>query len=424
VHNEVRDSMTDKASLLNQLRIDRGGVARLERRPPWRWLLAGTLVLGVAVAAWVISSRASGVSVRAVTVRASLAGGASAGASLLDASGYVVARREATVSSKVTGKVIEVLIEEGQKVEKDQVIARLDDSNARATLAYALAQNQHAEASLTAARVAHEDAKVLHDRNVDLVPKGWISQTDFDKSKASYHAAQSALELATRAVEVARANLAVAQRAVDDTVVRAPFAGVVTVKAAQPGEMVSPVSAGGGFTRTGIGTIVDMDSLEVEVDVSENFIGAVRAGQATAITLNAYPDQPIPGEVIAVIPTADRAKATVKVRIRFKEPDPRLLPQMGVRVSFLSAQEAVAQNAPEPPQAVVVPATAVQANGAMGVAFVIRGDAVERRVVRLGARRGDDQVILTGIASGDRLAIGDFSQLGDNVKIRVEQASP
>jgi RND family efflux transporter MFP subunit len=260
-------------------------------------------------------------------------------ASILDASGYVVARRQATVSAKITGKVVAVLIEEGQRVEAGEVIARLDDANARAQVAQAAAEVGQQRASLIAARVAFDNAAPTFNRSHAQYSAAFISAQTFDDAKAGYDAAQAGLEVAGRALGVAEANLAVTQSQLDDTVVRAPFGGIVTVKAAQEGEMVSPNSAGGGFTRTGIGTIVDMDSLEVEVDVSENFISRVETGQGVAITLNAYPDRRLSGRVIAIIPTADRAKATVKVRVGFEERDPGVLPEMGARVAFLRADK-------------------------------------------------------------------------------------
>ncbi len=248
----------------------------------------------------------------------------------------MVARRQATVSAKITGRVLEVLIEEGQAVEKDQIVARLDDTNTQAELAQARAQLAQAQASEQAAKVSLEDAQRIYTRNQQQHAAGVISAQDFDNSRAAFNNIQSEYTVRQKAVSVARATLEFAQQNQNDTIVRAPFAGVITVKAAQPGEIVSPMSAGGGFTRTGIGTVVDMTSLEVEVDVSENFINRVRPGQAATVRLNAYPDWSIPAEVIAVIPTADRAKATVKVRVGFKERDGRVLPEMGARVSFLS----------------------------------------------------------------------------------------
>jgi len=218
--------------------------------------------------------------------------------------------------------------------------------------------------------------------------------------------------------------LEIAQRNQDDTIVHAPFSGVVTDKAAQQGEIVSPSSAGGGFTRTGICTIVDMDSLEAEVDVSENFIQRVRAGQPATVRLNAYPDWEIPASVIAIIPTADRSKATVKVRVGFKQKDPRILPEMGARVAFLAAPApATASSAADAPHGIVLPADAVLAQGDTGTVFVIEGNSVTRRSVRLGPRTSDGQVILSGISAGTRVAAGDLTHLTDNAKVSVHEGS-
>lgn len=418
--------MNDKASLLDQLRIDRGNLPQNRSGGHRGWIIAGVVVVVLASAAIALLTRPAGTPVRTVVARATdsaTGGGSATAATMLDASGYVVARRQATVSSKVTGKVMEVDIEEGQHVQKDQVIARLDDSNARAAVGFARAQLEQAEVSLAAAKTAFDDARPIHQRNADLVGRGYVSQTDFENSRASFDATESSLKVATRALEVARANLAVAERNLEDTVVRAPFAGIVTVKAAQPGEMVSPVSAGGGFTRTGIGTIVDMDSLEVEVDVSENFISRVEAAQPATIRLNAYPDWTIPGEIIAVIPTADRAKATVKVRVGFKERDPRILPQMGARVAFLDKARPDQPGTADAPRArpgVLVPVEAVQASGDTGVLFVVRGDRLERRSVRLGGVNGSDQTIIAGLTAGERVALGDFAVLKDGIQVKVQ----
>jgi RND family efflux transporter MFP subunit len=338
---------------------------------------------------------------------------------MLDASGYVVARRQATVASKSIGRVNEVLIEEGQHVEAGQIVARLDDSNVRASVEQSRAQLAQSDASLEAARVALADAKPIFERNEQQMKAGVISAQQFDTAKAAYNAASTDFAVRSRALESARATLSVQLRYLDDMTVRAPFAGVVTVKAAQAGEIVSPQSAG-GFTRTGIGTIVDMDSLEVEVDVSENFINRVQPGQPATIKLNAYPDWEIPAEVIAVIPTADRSKATVKVRVGFKEKDARVLPDMGARVSFLTRSAPnESKNAP-PAVAVVVPTDAVQANGDTGTVFIINANnTVERRVVRLGARTTDGQLVLSGLSGGVRLAVGNLGALTDGAKIHV-----
>jgi HlyD family secretion protein len=332
-----------RSSLLEQLRIDRRDPPPARSRLVWLGASVAT-ASAVAVAAWLLLAPASdgaiGVAAAAQSAPAALAPAAAlpARGSILDASGYVVARRQATVSAKITGKVIAVLIEEGQRVATGEVIARLDDTNARAQVAQAAALLEQQRANLAATSVALENAAPGYARNREQFQRAFISAQAFDAAKGAYDATLAAVEVAARGVGVAEASVALAERALDDTVVRAPFAGIVTVKAAQEGEMVSPISAGGGFTRTGICTIVDMDSLEVEVDVSENFINRVQSGARVAITLNAYPQNSTGGQVIAIIPTADRAKATVKVRVGFDAKDARVLPEMGVRVAFLAPE--------------------------------------------------------------------------------------
>jgi RND family efflux transporter MFP subunit len=416
--------MQDKSSLLDQLRIDRGSSGP-EPSTTRRWSLwVGTTIVALALlggGAW-FYLRPAPVPVHVAVAQPVSSGGAvaaPAGTSALDASGYVVARREATVSAKIMGRVVAVNIEEGQKVTAGEVIARLDDSTWRAAFVQAQAQLAQSEASLQAAQVALDDQHSMYLRDEKQHAEALISAQTFDAAKATYNNAQTDLAVKQRMVEVARANLVVAQRNLDDTVVRAPFSGVITVKAAQAGEIVSPQSTG-GYTRTGIGTLVDMDSLEVEVDVSENFINRVHPDQAATVKLNAYPDWEIPATVIAVIPTADRSKATVKVRVGFKIRDPRILPEMGARVAFLTGP-APAPTAQSGAPATVLPVEAVQASGDTGTVYVIDGSTVERRTVRLGPRTSAGQMIASGLESGTRVAVGDFSRLADKVRILVQE---
>jgi RND family efflux transporter MFP subunit len=411
----------DRAALLNQLRIDRS-------EPPssgghGKWWATGVAVIIIAASAFWYLTRPTGVPITTAMAQAAAGGtsGASAGPSLLDASGYIVARRRATVSSKITGKVVKVMLEEGQRVEAGQIIALLDDSNWRAALSQSKAQLQQAEASVASAQTAFDDAKPIFDRAEKQKAAAVISAQSFDESHAQFNVAHNNLLVAQRGVEMARAGVEVAQRSLEDTVIRAPFAGVVTEKAAQPGEMVSPVSAGGGFTRTGIGTIVDMESLEVEVDVSENFINRVRPQQPVTIKLNAYPDWDIPGSVIAMIPTADRAKATVKVRIAIGQKDPRIIPEMGARVAFLSDNEPKASDAKSPVSGVIIPTDAVSTSGAASIVFVVHGSMVERRAVRLGAKISSGQMISAGLEPGNIVALGDLSKLSDGARVRIEK---
>lgn len=415
--------MNDKSALLGQLRIDRGSepLDSPPRRYLW-WAITVAVVLLIGAAVFYFT-RPTGVPVQVAVARAATPGSATGGATLLDASGYVVARREATVSAKITGKVTEVLIEEGQHVTQGEIVGRLDDTNIRAELNQSLAQLAYASASLAQVKVNLANAERDFNRKNALIGQNFVSQSELDTARTTLDGLRAQLVTATRSVELAQRGVEVTQRNVNDTIVRAPFTGVVTVKAAQPGEIVSPISAGGGFTRTGIGTIVDMDSLEVEVDVNENFIGRVHAREPATITLNAYPDWKIPAYVIAIIPTADRSKATVKVRVGFEQRDERVLPDMGVRVAFLSDAPSAAAGAHAAEAGVIVPADAVQVRGETGVVFLLRGDAVERRAVKLGARGTEGQVILAGLSAGDRVAVGDLAQLSDGAKIRVVEAA-
>jgi RND family efflux transporter MFP subunit len=406
--------MDDKAALLDQLRIDRQPISDKPSRVGWWIGLAALLIAGVLV--WLWLRPGSAVPVRIATAQAA---NASVGtASTLDASGYVVARRAATVASKITGKMVELDIEEGDRVKEGQILARLDDSNVRAAMEQARAQHAFAQASLSETRVNLANAQRDYERQKQLMAGHFVSQSALDNAQTSFESLQAQLATQQSNVAVAQRAFDYAQRNLDDTIIRAPFAGVVTVKAAQPGEMVSPISAGGGFTRTGIGTIVDMDSLEFQVDVNENFINRVTPSQRVTAKLNAYPDWQIPGHVIAVIPTADRSKGTVQVRIGLDAKDPRVLPEMGVRVSFFA--DAAAPETPAASGGVTLPAAAVQANGATGAVFLVRGEVVERRAVKLGATSGGEVRVLSGINPGDRVAVGDLGRLSDGVKIRIE----
>jgi len=410
--------MDDQSALLNQLRIDRGSESVPSGRA-WIWLTAALVILaaaGIAVWMW---ARPTGVPVQVVTARAIAGDGAAAAGSILDASGYVVARRQATVASKITAKMVELEIEEGDHVKAGQIIAKLDDTNIRAALNQASAQLDYAKASLTETQVNLTNAQRDYDRQKSLLQGHFVSQAAVDNAQTSVDALRAQLATQRSNVDVVARAVSIAERNLDDTIVRAPFSGIVTVKAAQPGEMVSPVSAGGGFTRTGIGTIVDMESLEIQVDVNENFINRVRPGQQASAKLNAYPDWQIPAHVIAVIPTADRSKGTVTVRIALDQKDARILPEMGVRVSFLDnpAQEPGSKIA----AGVTLPVNAVQGSGSTGTVFVAHGDTVEQRAVRLGAGSGDHITVLSGLAAGERVAVGDFAQLKDGAKIRVDQ---
>jgi len=333
----------EQSALVAQLRLDREPMASKSPRR-YLWAAGSCFAVMLALAAYLAfvdsgPQVAPVDSASATNVPVSMPVKLPSTPSSLDASGYVVARRQATVSSKITGKVVEVSIEEGQRVSQGQIIAQLDASTSRAAVDQSRAQVEHARASLDALQTALADAQSSFARMQRQVQIGAISLHTFDTEKAAFNARRSAVIVGERALDAAIANEQMARRNLEDTIVRAPFAGLVTEKSAQPGEVVSPV-AGGGFTRTGIGTIVDMDSLEIEVDVSENFIDRVSKEQPVTIRLNAYPDWDIEGHVVATIPAADRAKATIKVRVAIDVKDPRIIPNMGARVSFRTPSSA------------------------------------------------------------------------------------
>ena len=327
--------MGEPASKLEALRIDRAAKPRRASQALW-WSAGGVACLVVVAGLWWRSETAAPVNTAGATPAAPEPAAGTAppvSTSVLDASGYVVARRQATLMSKITGRLVEVLVEEGQRIAAGQVIARLDSTNVMAALTQAEALVAQAEARLRADEVALADAEPSFKRSEEQFRRGLTSSEQVENARSNFNTKKMAVLVAQQSVGVARAALGVAKQNLEDTIIRAPFAGVVTVKAAEPGEMVSP-SATGGFTRTGICTIVDMDSLEVEVDVSEAFISRVEPDLPVMVRLNAYPDWEIPAKVLAVIPTADRAKATVRVRVAFESKDSRIVPEMGARVSF------------------------------------------------------------------------------------------
>jgi len=406
--------MDHPQNLLNELRIDRNAPPPGSRRGLWIVvaLLAVSIAIGTGV--WMFRGDAS----PQVHVATAVAiGGASGNASVLDATGYVTAHRQATVSSKITGKVKQIFIEEGQHVDAGFVMATLDPIDADAARSLAQSQVAAARSQVDSMQAQLKSARADAARMQEMASRKLISRQQLDQAIAQRDNLQAQLEAARHNVQVAADNAHIADLGVDNTIVRAPFAGVVIAKAAQVGEIVSPFSAGGGFTRTGIGTIVDMDSLEIEVDVNEAYIGRVQPKMPVEAVLNAYPDWKIPAEVIAIIPTADRSKATVKVRIALKSKDARIVPDMGVRVSFLEkVQPAMASNVKP---GVLVPASAIVSRSGADVAFVFVGDKVRQQAVKLGRTLGEDREVLAGLAAGDSVVIDPPQKLVDGAHVRV-----
>ncbi|HWW32523.1 MAG TPA: efflux RND transporter periplasmic adaptor subunit [Steroidobacteraceae bacterium] len=407
----------DKKALLGQLRIDRepepAGLAPGRRT----WIIGGlvALIVLLGAGAWLALSARGALPVHTALAQP-LAGGGGASASVLDATGYVTARREATVSAQITGKVTEVLFDEGDHVSAGQVIARLDDTAQRAALAQAHAQLQSARSVLNENEAQLAQNVRDRARNEDLVKRNLVSQQALEQARTQVDTQTALVQSQREQIDLAQANVRAAQVQLDYCTVHAPFTGVVIAKAAQIGEMVSPLSAGGGFTRTGIGTVVDMDSLEIEVDVNEAYINRVEPGQPVESVLNAYPDWRIPSHVIAIIPTADRSKATVKVRIGFDVKDARIVPDMGVRVSF-EEKPAAGAAVQQRPRGVLVPAGALRKDGNEDVVFVLKDRRAERRAVTVGAGSGDPRLVLAGLGAGESVIVDAPAGLKDEAAV-------
>ena len=393
----------------------RGGAGKL-----WGYFAAGVGVLVLlAGGVFALKNRAP-----VVEVAVARPAGDPAQQTLLNASGYVTPRRRATVAAKITGRVTGVFFDEGNKVKEGQLLATLDDADAKRALDSAVADRNSSRAAIQDFEVQLRYAEIQLHRATELKAANVQSQDQLDNAQTAADSLRAKIALAKQQVAASEARIQEAQQAVDNCTIRAPFAGIIVSKDAQVGEMVSPISAGGGFTRTGIATIVDMNSNEVEVDVNEAYIARVEPGQRVASTLDAYPDWQIPSHVRTVIPTADRQKATVKVRISFDKLDPRILPDMGVKVAFMAEDQAKKKGAAKdsgPKPLSIIPKSAVRTESGKPYVFLVRDTKIERRGVTLGSERSSDVEIMAGVNSGDSLVARGPENLQDGDTVRINQ---
>jgi RND family efflux transporter MFP subunit len=426
------DKNSDKRELLQQLKIDRSAPRQTNRARPVKWFLLIALVAGGGFVLWFFdlpgtdlpgTDQPGGLPVATAVAESLRPMTLSSGGSVLDATGYIVARRQATVSSKTTGKVMEVLIEEGLVVEKDQLLARLDDSIPRAQLNLAQSQYESARAGLSELEIQLQQVQLDLERTKGLAERNLASKADLDADQLTVEGLIARLGRARKDIVVAQRTVAVQQQIVEDMQIRAPFAGIVIAKAAQPGEMISPVSAGGGFTRTGICTIVDMESLEVEVDVNESYINRVYSGQPVSVTLNAYPDDQYAAFVIAIIPAADRNKATVRVRVGLIDRNDRILPDMGVRVAFLEDTQDSQVRQTDAPEGVMIPADAVVQQDSNRLVYVVSGGQVSIRNVVVAERSGSRIRVTEGLRAGERVVASLDQDLLDRLSDGVAVTS-
>lgn len=403
-------SRTDQ--LLNELKINRQE-STIQKKRRWPLFLVIGILLVIALAFIFGTSKA--IEIETVNPRSAAESGP---ASVLDASGYVTARRIATVSSKVTGKVKEVYIEEGQRVNEGDILARLDPLDAEAQRDVSQSQLASNQSQLAEAQAQLALAKSNYSRNRELAEKQLVSRQALDTAKAELDTRVARLNSLQQQVELAKNQKQVSQLGVDNTIIRAPFTGVIIAKAAQPGEMISPISAGGGSIRTGIGTLVDMDSLEVQVDVNEAYIGRVTPEMPIEAVLNAYPDWKIPGDVIAIIPTADRSKATVKVRVALDSKDARIVPDMGVRVSFLEAKDTS-----KPLQGFWIPNGAIVKDGEQQFVYTVQDGKAKRVAITTGNSNDSETLIVKGVSKADSIVASPGKELADGSKVVLKSAA-
>ena len=347
--------------------------------------------------------------------------GAGGREALLNASGYVTPRRRATIAAKITGRVTGVFFDEGTRVSEGQLLATLDDSDVQRALNSAKADRDSAQAAIADFQVQLKNARTVLHRADQLQKAGVQTQEQLDIASMNADSLQAKIDLAKAQVEASRSRILEAQQAVDNCTIKAPFGGIVVSKDAQVGEMVSPISAGGGFTRTGIATIVDMNSNEIEVDVNESYIARVKDGQHVTAILDAYPDWEIPSHVRTIIPTADRQKATVKVRISFDKLDPRILPDMGIKVTFLGDERKQAPGTKAAVALPLIPQNAVHDDNGKKIVFLVKEDHLERRAITLGGNRGSDAEVAAGLAIGDVVVVNGPPDLHDGQTVAIKR---
>jgi RND family efflux transporter MFP subunit len=392
----------------------------------WFWIILAVILIAlVAAVASAYHNRKAEVEVASARMPSSGPAG------VLNASGYITPRRRATIAAKITGRVTGVFFDEGTRLSENQLLATLDDSDTRRALDSAKADRDASQAAIADFQVQLRNAEIELHRTQQLVKEGVQTQQALDAAVTTADSLRAKIELAKQQVLASEARIREQQQAVDNCTIRAPFAGIAVSKDAQVGEMVSPVSAGGGFTRTGIATIVDLHSNEIEVDVSESYIAKVRANQPVKAVLDAYPDWEIPAKVRTVIPTADRQKATVKVRISFTDKDhvrlidpaadPRILPDMGVKVTFLEENDASKKKEEKSPAVALVPQSAVRQENSSKFVYIVKGDTLERRGVTLGAVRGTDVEILAGLQPEQVVVVGGPETLRDGQSVQIKK---
>jgi len=397
---------------LSRLRIDKSqtAVSSGRRRKPLYWvLLLVFIVLAAGLYGKGIFTPAHTVEVTSVSLMYP-----SQTFTTLNASGYVVAQRKAAVASKVTGRLVAIMVEEGSKIMKGQIIARLENDDTLAAVDQAAANLNAARSNQKQAEAELRDAELSYHRNKQLLAEGLISQSLFDSSEMRYRAAAASVDAAEASVKAQDAALTSARVALEYTIVRAPFDAVVLTKNADAGDIVTPIGAAAN-AKSAVVNIADMDSLQVEVDVSESGLHNVSVGQPCEIQLDAFPDSRFRGELHMIVPTADRSKATVLVKVGFVDRDSRILPEMSAKVAFLSRQVSPGEEAP---RLVINPAAVRDRNGRK-VVFLIKEDRAIEKEIKTGQMLGDMSEVADGLKAGDKVVINPPDKLKDRDRVNL-----
>jgi len=405
----MADHPSTAAPSLSRLAIDRTAVVPRRRRPLWKrwWVWAITLIVLAAVALF-ISRRNAPQAVEIATVAAAYP---SASVAALNATGRVVAARRASVSSKGTGRLEWLGVQEGQRVTEGDIIARLENRDVAAEREQAAAQVQVARANLAQGQAELEDAAAAYKRAQDLAQQKFIAGSALDTAEARYNKSRAAIDTLKAQITVAQANHRAAEVAFDQTQIRAPFTGMVLTKSANVGDIVTPFSAASGTTGAVV-TMADMETLEVEADVSEASIAKITVGQPAEIQLDAFPDLRLLGEVSRIVPTVDRAKATLLVKVKFVERDPRVLPDMSAKIAFLSRSLRPDERTP----VAALRADAIVKRDAKDMVFVVgKDEQVKLTPVAAGAKVGD--LVRVDLAPGTRVVIAPADRLVDGATV-------
>ena len=420
-------SVTPTADL-SKLRINRDDPPPAVRRALGRVLwLTGAAVLIVAVVV-VIGRRGGGVPVQVVTVTTAAGGGEGAarggngGAVAVVANGYVVARTKAAVSAKIPGRLAMLNVSEGSRVEKGDIIARLDNADYAAAVGQAEAGLASAKATLIETQSDRDQLQreFVRVRDIRAQNPNLVSPQDVENADSKARQADARVSAQEARVDAAAAAMRVAQASLENTYIRAPFSGTVLRKEAEVGEVVAP-SVGGGLTRGAVVTMADLATLEVEVDVNEAYIARIQSGQQARITLDAYPDTAFRGAVRQVVPTADRQRATVQVKVAIVDRDPRILTEMGAKVEFLQAPRPIASGAAQPVERprIIVPAEAVRSENGRDVVWIVRDGRVHSRDVDAGPVSGNFREIRSGLSGGEQLLVGGIETPTEGQRVKV-----